>query len=1063
MRPVFFFGFQAGKRPSASYYKWMCVFFHNVSNWEGTEMLTEEMLRETAGEDLYSQGRALFHRALVKEARRSKEEIIYLVSGEEKHFVTVSASAIHCDCGSRPCCHMVAAGLMALKSGAVQEIEKRWAQQAVPALFEAVSSMLPETDGIRLSPALFLTREGLRIGLKIGEDRMYVVRHIPHFLACRENGTPLAFGKGFEYRPQWMRFDEKENHLLDILAECCEGTAAHTPTGADARLLLLSDRAAARVLYSLRELPFTLQANGVQYAFQGIGSRGLPLNFHLSGTPQKLRMTVELPQVFYALTHDFRFVLADGECLLIPREQRPLLFTLQRYAFGREATFSFSPQDTPRMMSELLPFLLRVATVTIDPALEKHFTRLPLKARIYLDKAGQAVTAQVSFLYGQVELDPFSPESLPENALLLRDAAGERAVLDELAQDGFHVYKGQVYLSGSDRIYDFVTEGAARLSNCAEVFFSKDFKGLTPRKPLFRGALRLKNGILQLEMTDGNTPIEELYPLLEALRKKRRYFRFREGTFLDLSDTAAWQPLAEAVTEHAEATGKQELGSCWAAYLSSLIRENGLPFSLDEGAAQSASLSFTAPPSPVSCLRPYQERGYAWLLSLHALGMGGILADDMGLGKTVQMLSALESAALHAEAPKPSLIIAPTSLTYNWLSEAARFTPQLSVLLLSGGQAARAEQIARIREDAPDLVITSYPLIRRDIALMKDIPFRFAVLDEAQQIKNVQSVGAHAVKQLTAETRIALTGTPMENHAGELWSLFDFVLPGYLPRYTDFLRRWGEGQNADDLRRRIRPFLMRRVKEDVLGELPEKMESVLMAELSPEQRRVYDAVLLQKRDQVDQLIKDRGLHRSRAEVLSAITELRQICCHPVLCLSDYQGLSGKMELLMDVLPGALASGRRALVFSQFTSMLHLIEKRLSQEGIPYLYLDGETPASQRLELTKRFNGGEANVFLISLKAGGTGLNLTGADLVIHYDPWWNPTAEEQATGRAHRIGQTKRVEVIRLVVHHSIEEQVLRMSARKRRLFDQLITPGEEMPTRLTEKDILSLFDSDSK
>ena len=357
-------------------------------------------------------------------------------------------------------------------------------------------------------------------------------------------------------------------------------------------------------------------------------------------------------------------------------------------------------------------------------------------------------------------------------------------------------------------------------------------------------------------------------------------------------------------------------------------------------------------------------------------------------------------------------------------------------------------------------MITSYPLIRRDIALMADIPFRFAVLDEAQQIKNVQSVGAHAVKQLTAETRIALTGTPMENHAGELWSLFDFVLPGYLPRYTDFLRRWGEGQNAEDLRHRIRPFLMRRLKGDVLGELPEKMESVLMAELPPEQRRVYDAALLQKRERVGEILRERGLTRGRAEVLSAITELRQICCHPALCLSDYAGLSGKLELLMDVLPGALSSGRRALVFSQFTSMLHLIEKRLTAEGIPYLYLDGETPPQKRLELTRRFNeDGEGQVFLISLKAGGTGLNLTGADLVIHYDPWWNPTAEEQATGRAHRIGQTKKVEVLRLVVHNSIEEQVLSMSDRKRRLFDKLITPGEEMPTRLTEKDILSLFD----
>ena len=1027
-------------------------------------MLTEETLRELAGEELFSQGRALFHRALVREARRVKDEIIYMVSGKEKHLVAINSTSIRCDCGENPCAHGVAAALTALESGAMQEMEKKRAQQAVPALFEAVSGMLPETDGVRLSINLFLTREGIRIGLKIGEERLYVVRHIPHFLECREKGEALPFGKGFEYRPQWMRFDEGYNHVLDILAEYCENGAARSLTGPEARLMLLPPRAAARVLYALRSLPFTLQANGIQYSMNGIASRLMPVNFHLSGVPQKLTMTAELPGTLLPLTKDYSFILADGECLLIPPEQRPLINVLRRYGAGREAAFAFSTQDSSRVTGELMPFLLRVATVTIDPELESHFVRLPLTARVYLDKEGADVTARVSFVYGPVELDPFSREDTPTGTLLLRDAPGERAVLDELAQDGFHVYKGSVYLNGSDKIYDFVTEGANRLAQCAEVFFSRDFRRLTPKKPQFSGSLQMKNGHLQLEMMDGDTPVEELYPLLEALRKKRRYFRFKEGTYLDLSDQEAWQPLAEAVAESAENTGKEELSACWAAYLSALIRDNHLNVSMDSGAAQAAALTYEAPPSPVDCLRPYQDRGYQWLMSLHALGMGGILADDMGLGKTVQMLSALLASVKANQERKPSIIISPTSLTYNWLSECEKFTPQLSVLLLSGGQAARAEQIETLTgKNAPDVVITSYPLIRRDIALMKDIPFRFAVLDEAQQIKNVQSVGAHAVKQLTAETRVALTGTPMENHAGELWSLFDYVLPGYLPRYTDFLRRWGEGQNADDLRRRIRPFLMRRVKENVLSELPEKMESVLMAELPQEQRRVYDAVLLQKRERVDEILRERGLARGRAEVLSAITELRQICCHPVLCLPDYAGISGKMELLMDVLPAALAAGRRALVFSQFTSMLHLIEKRLRQEGIPYLYLDGETPAAKRLELTERFNAGETDVFLISLKAGGTGLNLTGADLVIHYDPWWNPTAEEQATGRAHRIGQTKKVEVLRLVVHHSIEEQVLKMSARKRKLFDQLITPGEEMPTRLSEKDILSLFDAGEK
>lgn len=1022
-------------------------------------MLTEEKLREAVGDEVFARGRALFYRAPVRESRRGKDETVYLVSGEERRLCSVTARGVKCDCGQHPCPHGVAAALAALDSGAIREMESRLSQQAGPALLDAVIGMLPESDGIRLAPTLFLTREGMRIGLRIGEDRLYVVRHIPHFLSCREKGESLPFGKGFEYRPQWMQFDEKQDRLLDILAECCEYPMNKALTGMDARVMRLTPRAAARVLEALKEMPFTLRADDRAWTLPGIASRGLQVDFSIGGTPQGLSVTADLPAPLLPLTADYRFVLLSGECLDLPREQRPLARVLHRYAVGREVRAVFGPQDSPRVTRDLIPFLLRLSHVTIEPALASRFVRLPLDARVYLDKAGSDVTARVSFRYGEIAIDPFIPEAAAPDTLLLRDTAGEKAVLDELARSGFHVRRGTVYLSSPDQIYTFVTVGAHRLAAHAEVFFSKDFRRLTPRKPRFSGALRLKNGQLTLELNDGGTPVEELLPLLEALRCRRRYFRFKDGVFLDLGDTEDWQPLAEAVHEARENTGGT-VGACWAAYLNALIRENGLDVRLDASAARAADMAYTAPEAPVAGLRPYQERGYQWLMALRALGMGGILADDMGLGKTVQTLAALWQCVQSEKEKKPSVIVAPTSLTYNWLSECARFTPKLRVLLLSGGQAARAEQIRSLSApDAPDLVITSYPLIRRDAALFKDISFRFAVLDEAQQIKNVQSVGAHAVKQLTAECRVALTGTPMENHAGELWSLFDFVLPGYLPRYADFLRRWGDGQNADSLRRRIRPFLMRRLKSEVLSELPEKMESVLMAEMLPEQRRYYDASLLQKRERVRQILKDRGLSRGRAEVLSAITELRQICCHPALCLSDYAGLSGKMEMLMDILPGALSAGRRALIFSQFTSMLRLIRQRLQKENIPCLYLDGETPAEERLLLCRRFNTGEGSVFLVSLKAGGTGLNLTGADLVIHYDPWWNPTAEEQATGRAHRIGQKKEVEVLRLVVHDSIEEQVLQMSQRKRRLFDKLITPGEEMPTRLSEKDILSLFD----
>ena len=531
-----------------------------------------------------------------------------------------------------------------------------------------------------------------------------------------------------------------------------------------------------------------------------------------------------------------------------------------------------------------------------------------------------------------------------------------------------------------------------------------------------------------------------------------------------------WQPLADSVYEAATLEGAEavypegdtvSLNAFRTCYLNSLLESAKLPVEVDGSVLKTVKALVDPDEEKIQLpqglsLRPYQQRGFHWLMTLDKLHMGGILADDMGLGKTVQVIAMLKATRKEGQT---SLVVAPTSLTYNWLSELTRFTPEMSVMVLSGSSAQRASQIAHVRNARDvDVLITSYPLIRRDVDLLKDMDFRFVILDEAQHIKNAGSVGAVAVKQLHAQTRFALTGTPMENSAGELWSIFDFVLPGYLLSYSAFLRKYQDGEDADDLRRRIRPFLMRRLKKDVLTELPDKIETTLTAQMTPEQEKVYQAAMVRLRDRVDHVMAEKGLGRGRTEVLAAITELRQICCHPALVLSDYAGASGKLDMLLEILPGAIQAGRRVLLFSQFTSMLKILRRQLEEAGYSCMYLDGETPPAKRLEMTEQFNAGTGQIFLISLKAGGTGLNLTGADMVIHYDPWWNPAAEDQATDRAHRIGQTKKVEVIRLVTHGSIEEQVVALGQRKKALFDQLITPGEELVTALTEQDIRALF-----
>ena len=764
--------------------------------------------------------------------------------------------------------------------------------------------------------------------------------------------------------------------------------------------------------------------------------------------------------------------------MAVEEQQRGVLRVLYQEQLGGQCSFDYPVREAARVMGELVPFLKLTGLVEISDELRRQLIQLPLVARVYLDRSanGRDVVARAQFRYGDRTIDPFDETPLPENLprgekLLLRDAAAERKVLDALGAAGFIVSKGHVYLTGQEAIFNFVSEGLQHLQELAEVYLSNDFKRMTPRKPKFAGKMRLNGSALELKFTQDDEPAQEILAIMEALARRRRYFRLKDGSFLDLSAMDEWLPLADSIFEAAQAEGAESvamgddtirLQAYRACYLQSLLESLGLPIEVDE--KTQATVRLLTDPGQVQdvklpdglSLRPYQERGFQWLLALDRLHMGGVLADDMGLGKTVQVIALLMATRQEGQV---SLVVAPTTLTYNWLSELGRFAPDLSVMVLGGSAAQRASQIRHVKEAHDvDVLITSYPLIRQDIEQLTTIEFRFAILDEAQHIKNAGSKGAQAVRQLQAQTRFALTGTPLENGVGELWSIFNFVLPGYLLSYSAFLRRYQDGTDAEDLRRRISPFLMRRLKKEVLTELPDKIESVFTAQMSPEQAKVYEATMMRLRQRVDSIVKEKGFERGRTEVLAAITQLREICCHPSLVLDDYTGTSGKLDMLLDMLPEAIAKGRRVLLFSAFTSMLKILRRELDDAGYETMYLDGDTPAQRRVEMAEQFNAGQGQIFLISLKAGGTGLNLTGADMVIHYDPWWNPAAEDQATDRAYRIGQTRKVEVIRLVTHASIEEQVVALGQRKKALFDQLIKPGESMVGGLSPQEIMSLF-----
>ena len=1040
-------------------------------------------MEQAAGEEEYNAGRELEEAGRVKVAEQDGMRIKYTVAGQPPQTVTIERDlTIHCDCMTfirKGCCrHAVAAWLEAERAKIPESMLQKSAQKRAEELTTLILRDMPAEANVRMEVTLALPKQPgsgrpMQIGLRIGTERLYVMKDPAAFLAAMDAEQPVSFGKDFIYEPSWMHFSADDERVLALVRKLLSirGFEALMTGG---RMISIPDPFVRELLENLGETPLRIMdADGKIIRGRQIRKTRLPLQFSLNLGPRGLNAAARMPADITPITEDCAWILTGDHLIETEEKQRALIRMILKNQYEGRCLFHYPLEETGRVIGEVLPYLKLRGAVEIGNDLRSRLVRLPLHTQVYLDREGKSVIGSVVFRYGDIELNPFAPEERKialgkEEKLLLRDAEAEHAVLDILANAGFRVRKENIRLSGSDAVFDFVSEGVKKLQETSEVFLSRDFKRILPRRSILSGSMRMNGDKLELMLEKDGEPLDEILELMEALSRRRRYFRLKNGDFLDLSALAEWQELATGIYEAAQRDGSEtgrdvlELRAYRAWYLSSMLENSNIPITVDESVRKMAESvtqgdrDITAPSlAPGLSLRGYQKRGYEWMYALDRMRMGGVLADDMGLGKTVQVIALLQTAR---EQGRTSLVVAPTSLTYNWLSEIRRFAPELSTVILNGTAAQRSVMIRHIAEHGDvDVAITSYPLIRRDVELLKDIQFRFLILDEAQNIKNAGSVAAQAAKQLKGDTRFALTGTPMENGVGELWSIFDFVLPGYLPGYNSFLRKYQDGENAADLLRRIRPFLTRRLKQEVLEELPDKMEITMKAQMTPEQERIYRAALERLRPRINELL-EHGADRSRMEVLSAITELREICCHPSLVMNEYRGGSGKEDLLLEILPEMIGNGRRILLFSQFTSMLKLLRTRLEENGFSTMYLDGDTPADERLALAERFNSGEAQIFLISLRAGGYGLNLTGADLVIHYDPWWNPATEEQATDRAHRIGQQKKVQVIRLVTGESIEEQVVELGSRKKALFERLITPGESVLSALSEQDIRALF-----
>ncbi|MDY0394513.1 SNF2-related protein [Virgibacillus halophilus] len=556
-------------------------------------------------------------------------------------------------------------------------------------------------------------------------------------------------------------------------------------------------------------------------------------------------------------------------------------------------------------------------------------------------------------------------------------------------------------------------------------------------------------------------PDQQVKDILRALEEKRKYYRLASGSLLSL-ETREFEEIHRFL--HAAGAQEEDVESGLNVPVIRGFRlldaaNDAEVFQFEDSFRQFLAdlqqmdrSGFEVPKNLDPVLRDYQKQGYQWMKFLASYGFGGILADDMGLGKTLQSIAFIVSNLSDIRNSKqPVLIVCPSSLTYNWLHEISRFAPDMKAEVIDGNQTERI----MLQKNAmkKDVIVTSYPLLRADSRWYEKQNFHTAFFDEAQTFKNPVTQTARAVKKVQAKYRFALTGTPIENTLEELWAIFHVVFPELFQglREYSFLPR-------KKIIRRIRPFLLRRTKADVLAELPEKNKSLESAELLPEQKKLYAAYLAKLRHDTLKHLDQETLRKNRIKILAGLTRLRQICCHPALFVEGYQGRSAKFEQLMEILEESRNAGRRLLVFSQFTEMLKLIGRELAGKGMSFFYLDGHTSSEERIQRCDRFNGGERNIFLISLKAGGTGLNLTGADTVILYDNWWNPAVEEQAADRAHRIGQKHAVEVIKLVARGTIEEKMNELQEKKRHLAEEVIDAKEVSEQMMTEEDIRELL-----
>ena len=897
------------------------------------------------------------------------------------------------------------------------------------------------------------------VKILIGDEKLYTLgNHASAFKNVYESGEgEVYFGKSFTYNPQKYYLSSDAETILK----------AYYSTFDDGSYTYINTASLKKFLNKLKNIKFVIN----NYEIDGINEY-FPVDTNLIKKNDTYELDFDLDNIETLIEKDYEYIFYKGKLYHLNAKEQELIEELKQNELDK---LIISKDKLDTFNKGLLKVVRK--KLKIDSSVDDIVLPSIIKAKLYFDIRNDYIISNIVFNYDDKEIDYFNKSNE-----ILRDINFETSVLNDIGKYGFTLEKDKIVLRDIELEVEFLENGLEQLATKYEIFTTEKFKNIKIKKKTSVSSMFGigQDNILSYNFNLGDINSSELVSIFESMKSKKKYYRLKNGDIINLEDESLQE--LNNLTEELELTdeeiinGKGSILKYRAIYLDSLKKTKYSIISTDnlfdnfiknfyEYKDSNLSLEDT------SILRDYQLTGVKWLYNLAKTGFGGILADEMGLGKTIQVIYYIKQ-MLKDNPTSKFLIVVPTSLAYNWEHEFDSFASEIKRAICIGSKEKRKHILKDLNK--LNVIITTYGLLREDEEIYENLNFNTMIIDEAQNIKNNHAGITKVVKSIKAETKFALTGTPLENSILELWSIFDFIMPGYLANLTKFQSKYKIKDFDEEseilikgLSKQINPFILRRKKSDVVKELPEKLINDIYIDLKDEQKKLYVAELNRVKEEMDKIIKEEGMNKARFLILQLLTKLRQICIEPSIVYDNYKDGSNKIEELERIVSEYIKNNHKVLIFSSFKTALNIVKEKLNNSKIKTYMIDGSVPAKTRVEMVESFNeNDDIKVFLIMLKSGGTGLNLASADVVIHLDLWWNPQAENQATDRAHRIGQTHTVEVIHLITKGTIEEKILELQNKKRILSDKLIdgeSRDKNIISELTKEDIEKLLSYENK